>query len=338
MIQHRYADIAIDTDYSSVGDNLDCIKDTASICIFQSINKDVKYTITIPTYKRIDLLKEAIESALNQIDAPLYNIVVLDNNPERNDSTELFMSQYKGTIISYFKNVENLGMGGNWNRCAQLSQGQFFVLLHDDDKILSTFLHEVEKVISKFPNLALVQTMKYSDGSPNITNNYINKLSFLQMVQGSGIFGAPTGIVYCKEKYLHMGGIAYDQYESFGYWFNCLLVRDYPCFFVNKELTYYRIGENNESNNSIIHPTWIRYNYGLLRYIMRKCNIPKFIYAPYLQFFCNKMADDIKKRWHSNFVFPNEIDRSKYSKSRCLLAFKIINKLIGITSKRILIE
>ena len=140
MEEHHFL-VGLDTDYSQVEDSFAKIKDYPSICIFEGKHrKNIDYTIAIPTYKRGELLKEAVDSALAQVDCPNYNIIVVDNNAERNDVTEQIMQQYKGSIVSYYKHPVNLGMGGNWNRAVELTPGKWMVLLHDDDRLMSNFL------------------------------------------------------------------------------------------------------------------------------------------------------------------------------------------------------
>ena len=48
----------------------------------------IKYTIAIPTYKRADLLKEAIDSCLAQKTNIPFVIMIVDNNPERDCKTD----------------------------------------------------------------------------------------------------------------------------------------------------------------------------------------------------------------------------------------------------------
>ena len=124
------------------------VNDIASVSKIPSIkilgckfskNNAPYFTIAIPTFKRISTLSESIESALKQVGFDNYNIIVCDNNPERNDETELFMSKYAHeSKLSYYKHTENLGMAGNWNKCALLSEAEHIILLHDDD-ILSPY-------------------------------------------------------------------------------------------------------------------------------------------------------------------------------------------------------
>ncbi|MFZ0597682.1 MAG: glycosyltransferase, partial [Flavobacterium sp.] len=56
-----------------------------SLLLFEnSIKNNILVSIIIPTYNRLDLLKKAIKSIVNQDDKGLigYEIIVMDNNPD----------------------------------------------------------------------------------------------------------------------------------------------------------------------------------------------------------------------------------------------------------------
>jgi hypothetical protein len=52
-------------------------------------------TIAIPTYKRPEFIKCAIDSALSQEKFDNYEVVVVDNDPERGTETEKLFVQLK---------------------------------------------------------------------------------------------------------------------------------------------------------------------------------------------------------------------------------------------------
>lgn len=145
------------TDLFKYVDNFSKTAHIPSISIIESkIDYIPEITIAIPTYKRTDLLKEAIDSAINQIAYTNYDIIVVDNNPERDCDTEKLMRSYNNPIISYYKNSENLGMVGNWNRLFTLAKGIYVVMLHDDDLLYPNYLSTIIKSCSKLPNVDIV--------------------------------------------------------------------------------------------------------------------------------------------------------------------------------------
>ena len=96
-------------------------------------------SIGIPAYKAT-YLKEAIDSVLNQTYTKFELIIVNDKSPE---NIEEIISTYNDKRIRYYKNEDNLGKTSivlNWNKCLSYANGDFFVLLCDDDIMLPNFI------------------------------------------------------------------------------------------------------------------------------------------------------------------------------------------------------
>ncbi len=213
-------------------------------------------TIAIPTYKRVDYLKETIESALNQNPAFLYEIIVVDNNPERSDETELLMAGYKNVVgISYYKNAQNIGMIGNWNRLFELSRTEWVTMLHDDDMLSPIYLQVFLRFLYKYPQLAIYQTEKTKNkGSicqtfKNIKPAKITTKDLAFYFKG----GAPTGSTFNRAKLLELGGFAQDLYPSSDYALFTLTSLRYPIIYIPLKLTFYRWGGNESLNPNTRH-------------------------------------------------------------------------------------
>lgn len=113
---------------------------------------DPLVTIAIPTYRRLSLLKEAVESALKQDYSKIEIIIGQDPTPQGLDKeierwcTEL---SRENTAIRYFKNSKNLGLAGNWNALAMEAKGEYIMIIGDDDRLLpqciSTLLVGIRK-------------------------------------------------------------------------------------------------------------------------------------------------------------------------------------------------
>ena len=98
------------------------------------------FTIAIPTYKRVTLLRRAILSALAQdFDKP-YEIIVVENPLEPISYPAESMLQEFASRITYYQNAQNIGGLGNWNRCLELASGKWVCLLHSDDELLPSYL------------------------------------------------------------------------------------------------------------------------------------------------------------------------------------------------------
>lgn len=202
-----------------------------SIPIFESsLNYIPNVTIAIPTYKRADLLKEALDSALNQREYDNYDVVVIDNNPQRNDETEKLLLTYKNPRLSYYKNAENLGMSGNWNRLYEVAKGEWVVMLHDDDLLKENYLNYLfNKVICKYKDKYTIYTLAFDcinlirnervftkyDSKTKVT---IERIHYKDFTHGN-IIGAPLGLCIQKKEMMKLGGFNNDYYPIIDYEF-----------------------------------------------------------------------------------------------------------------------
>ena len=115
-------------DYMAYTDNYARTKDVPSILVQgdTALCPEPFFSIVIPTFRRVDFLRIALDSALDQQDSPFsYEVVVVDNDPPTGESspTQDMLAQYQDTNLLYYRNKENLGIAGNWNRCCTLARG-----------------------------------------------------------------------------------------------------------------------------------------------------------------------------------------------------------------------
>ncbi|MBA2665904.1 MAG: glycosyltransferase [Trueperaceae bacterium] len=90
-------------------------------------------TVGVSTYNRADgYLREALASALAQTYEPL-EIVISDN--ASTDATGDVVAEMADERVRYVRLEKNVGANGNFNSCLQLAKGEYFLLLHDDDRI-----------------------------------------------------------------------------------------------------------------------------------------------------------------------------------------------------------
>ncbi|MFO7545353.1 MAG: glycosyltransferase family A protein [Trueperaceae bacterium] len=95
-------------------------------------------TIGIPTYNRADkTLRRALESALAQ-DYPHLQVIVADNCSE--DDTERVVREVGRDRVDYLRHPTNIGAEPNFNSLVARADGEFFLLLHDDDQIDPDFV------------------------------------------------------------------------------------------------------------------------------------------------------------------------------------------------------
>ena len=121
-------------------------------------SKSPLISIMIPTYKRSDLIIDAIRSAITQATELSFEVVIVDN--DQNDAairrTILVAKSLGCKNFRYYKNVKNIGLYGNWNRCLQLARGKWLTILNDDDLLDSSWLEKVYSVTKEHHDATVV--------------------------------------------------------------------------------------------------------------------------------------------------------------------------------------
>jgi len=106
-------------------------------------------TIGIPVYERTEFFEEALNSAINQtVGVP---VIVIDNASSHDKFREIVERKQASSDcnIRYVRNDKNVGLFGNWNRCAELASTLYFMVLCSDDELnplyIETFLETRDK-------------------------------------------------------------------------------------------------------------------------------------------------------------------------------------------------
>lgn len=111
-------------------------------------------SVIITTYKRSDLLVEAINSVLKQDYNNLEIIVIDDNDPnsEYRNKTEFKMKRFKeNDLIHYIKHTENKNGAAARNTGLKHASGKFVTYLDDDDTYRYNKVSEQVKFLQKNP-------------------------------------------------------------------------------------------------------------------------------------------------------------------------------------------
>ncbi|STO96785.1 glycosyltransferase family 2 protein [Helicobacter canis] len=183
------------------------------------------FTIAIPTYKRVTLLRRAILSALAQdFDEP-YEIIVVENPLEPISYPAESMLQEFASRITYYQNAQNIGGLGNWNRCLELARGEWVCLLHSDDELLPSYLARMSSLATNpaYAHATLIGAIEdTSDVYPRtrlqklyakcISQACLQKLQ-MQAPFEDGFCGMPPrALLHNRAKCIEIGG--YDESEA----------------------------------------------------------------------------------------------------------------------------
>lgn len=125
-----------------------------------------RFEILLPYYGDVGLMQDAVRSVLAQ-DGDDWRLTVVD------DGQEPEVPQWFGSLdderVRYFRNDHNLGVTGNFNRCVELAEGEYLVLMGCDDLMHPNYLQVIRAAVEREPGATMVQPgvqVIGSDGSP----------------------------------------------------------------------------------------------------------------------------------------------------------------------------
>ena len=126
--------------------------------------------IMIPAFGESPYLQVAIDSVLsNQLSEDCTLTVVDDCSPGSN--IQEVTSSY-GSLVKYVRNDTNLGIGGNFKRCHELSDSKLVLILGSDDRLLPNAISRLRLMQNEFPESAFYHLgTEVIDKNGNLTTN-----------------------------------------------------------------------------------------------------------------------------------------------------------------------
>jgi glycosyltransferase involved in cell wall biosynthesis len=229
------------------------------------------FSIFIPTFNRPYLLKQSLESALNQNYNGIYEIVIIDNcsifeNFEIVKDYIIGLHLKTNESISLYKCFSH---SNSWNMGILKSASDWVIMLHDDDLLNYNHLSEVERIISLNPNIKalcsdsfnLVETNQLSflnklfiyfkEIIKIITRNRLIKLTVYDFYFHNP--ASNTGVVLNRASAIASGGFnTLDKpFPDYVFFYN--LTREFDnTYYLNKKLSTIRFSVNDGLKPEVI--------------------------------------------------------------------------------------
>lgn len=337
------SEIGKSTDFFKVVDSFREYKEVRSVLIYgdEKFIYNCEVSVVIPTFKRSKLVKEAIDSAINQIGFEDYCILVIDNDPTRGCETERLLSSYQNPNILYFKNEKNIGMFGNQNRCFELAMSEWVVLLHDDDLLLPTFLVDCMSIIHQNSKIDGLQPKRFIwkdlDDKlvlpPCFHDDY--RLRRIYDISNCVAFqaGTPSGGLFRREKIILLGGYNPQFHPTSDFCFSVNFARECGLFLFNKTLSVYRILDN-ESINVDTLSKFVIHDFFLKNQLMKRYKIGSYIRYKLLSYIVDLQVSSLMENFNTEFEF----ERLKLPLVQCnLLEYYLLRGWVHIYSSFLII-
>lgn len=221
-----------------------------------------KVSIVIPIYKNLFYFKIALQSALNQDCDFEYEIVVLDDftYDGKPDEEQQYIESVGAKNVFYYRNIQNLGMSANWNRCFEKARAPFFTYLHNDDELMPNCLSTLMSIQEKTGDKVIACNHNLINNAGEIirpASSYTKR--FLGMINMNpyrsyskfDVFmdspGVGVGCLFKRDIMIELGGYNHDYYPAADYAIFAKYIFKYGGVWSNIPTYSYRIGENDST-------------------------------------------------------------------------------------------
>lgn len=138
----------------------------------------MKFSVLLPTRNRLEYLRYAITSVLEQ-NYEDWEIIISDNDSE--EKIEEYVISLQDQRIKYFRTQSFLPVTDNWNNALEKSSGDYVVMLGDDDSLLKDYFTNCLALIQQYdsPDMLYVNALLYAYPNvlPNAPNGHLARLT-----------------------------------------------------------------------------------------------------------------------------------------------------------------
>ena len=209
----------------------------------------MKISAIIPTFNRIDLLKRAIDSVLNQSIKP-YDIIVVDDG-STDGTSDMIQQKYKSIKLIQQKNS---GVSAARNNGIKNAQGDWIALLDSDDEWKKNKLEEQVNKLTDNPKYEFCHTNEIW-----IRNGIRVNQKKRHKKYGGFIFDkcldicriSPSSVLFNKNIFNHIGWFndKLPVCEDYDLWLR--ITAEFEILFIDKPLIVKYGGHNDQLSHSV---------------------------------------------------------------------------------------
>ena len=149
-----------------------------------------RFEILLPYYGDVAMMQDAVRSVLAQ-DGGDWRLTVVDDGKE--PEVPGWFDSLADPRVRYYRNEQNLGVTGNFNRCLELAEYEYLVLMGCDDLMHPNYLRVVREALAQHPGTAMVQPgVLVIDGQGRPTDTLADSVKrklYAPKQQGPGLLG-----------------------------------------------------------------------------------------------------------------------------------------------------
>lgn len=129
----------------------------------------MKFSVLLPTRNRLNLLACAIETVRRQ-DYSDWEVIVSDNFSEEDIAG--YVCALNDPRVKYFRTDEFVPVTDNWNNALDKSDGDYVVMLGDDDCLMQGYFSTLNKAIEEYDAPDLIYTSAFLYSYPGVMPDY----------------------------------------------------------------------------------------------------------------------------------------------------------------------
>lgn len=242
------------------------------------------FSICIPVYNGEKFLVECIDSALNQT-FKNFEIILLDDHSS--DNSFAICQDYEKTYqsIRAIRNEKNFGLVNNLNKAINLAKGDWVKILLQDDLLHNECLTQIYPltkehvfiwnkrsfIIEENANSRIIDlftSQLITDFSNKNKSRYFTKEELSNLYLDNcffNYFGEPTNVAFKKDIVLSYGFYDVKFKQLLDYEFCIRVTSNTGGYYINNDLSYFRIHSGATSNKNLLNATFMS---SIYEYIM----------------------------------------------------------------------
>lgn len=300
-------------------------------------------TISIPSYNRPETLLRLLRSIPQECSNDVDILIIEDNSPKRAEIRNVVNLFKKESIfeIKYIENNENLGFDGNIRELAEKGNGEYMMLMGDDDFFIKNNLSSYIDFVKKNRNLGyILKNWKYLHNSGwEEPMNYFSKSQLFEpgidtLLKLFRISVAMSGFNIKRE---YLKGLATDKFNGtllYQIYLLSEVALKYPCGYCDipivysmKEKSEVPFFGNSKNEKNLYDPGQISIR-NSVNFMMAFFKISRHIDEKYKINFSEKLRKNLSK--YSYRVLA--IQRERTSKRDFIYYFRQLNEKVKINN------
>jgi glycosyltransferase involved in cell wall biosynthesis len=146
----------------------------------------MKISVLLPTRNRLQLLSYAVESVRRQADEN-WEVVISDNASEEDIAG--YVESLDDERVRYLRTSHSLSVTENWNNALTAADGDYVIMLGDDDALLPGYFTAIRRLVADFsrPDVIYHSALLYAYPSvmPDAPDGYLKPYGYAPFFRGA---------------------------------------------------------------------------------------------------------------------------------------------------------